>query len=376
MRLLFVNSMRSIGGGEQWLLEAAGGLAARGHDVSVAARPGSALAARSREDGHGLLELPMRGDADVASILRLSRWIRRHGTDVLSVNVQRAVRIGCAAALLSGRPPVVERRGLSFPVRPTALNRAIYGRCVSHVIANCRSIEDGLLDTGVIDASRVSVIVNGIDPERVGKGGGGAVRSQLDISPETPLVAMVGRLVVDKGHRVALSAFRRVLSEVPAARLLIVGAGKLDADLRAEAASRFAGESVVFAGRRDDVPAVLDAADVVLVTSDREGMPHVVLEAMVAGVPVVATRVAGVPEMIEHGTHGLLVPIGSAEAAASAVVSVLSDPELGQRLAAAAAARVRAEFGLEVMIDRIELLFRALVEERQRAEARRRNGET
>ncbi len=375
MRVLFVNSMRSIGGGEQWLLEAAGGLAARGHDVSVAARPGSALAARSREDGHRLLELPMRGDADVDSILRLSRWVRKHGTDLLSVNVQRAVRVGCAAALLSGRPPVVERRGLSFAVRPTALNRAVYGRCVTHVIANCRSIADGLVESGVIDASRVSVIVNGIDPARVPGGGGDALRGEFGIPAGAPLVAVVGRLVVDKGHRVALSAFRRVLSEVPAARLLVVGAGKLDAELRSEAANMFDGDSVIFTGRRDDVPAVLDAADVLLVTSDREGMPHVVLEAMVAGTPVVATRVAGVPEMIEDGTHGLLVPVGSAEAAAGAVARVLSEPGLASRLASAAGARVRSGFTLEEMIDRTERLFAGLVEDRRRAGTWGRNGE-
>ena len=154
MRVLFVNSMRSLGGGEQWLLEVAGGLTGRGHDVSVAARPGSALAARASEDGHRVLGLPMRGDLDVDSILRLSRWIRRNEPDILSVNVQRAVRIGCAAALFSRRPVVVERRGLSLPVRATALNRAVYGRCVKHVIANCHAIRDGLVANGVIGLLR------------------------------------------------------------------------------------------------------------------------------------------------------------------------------------------------------------------------------
>lgn len=375
MRVLFVNSMRSLGGGEQWLLEAAAGLAGRGHDVSVAARPGSVLAARAREDDHRVLELPLRGDLDVESIVRLSRWIRKNETEVLSVNVQRAVRIGCAAALISGRPAVVERRGLSFPVRPTVLNRAVYRRCVSHVIANCRSIRDGLVGAGVIDPSRVSVIVNGIDPARVARGGGDAVRREFGIPAGAPLVAVIGRLVVDKGHRVALSAFQNVLSTLPSARLLIVGAGKLDAELRAEAARSFDGGAVVFAGRREDIPAVLDAADVLLVTSDREGMPHVVLEAMVAGTPVVATRVAGVPEMIEDGKHGLLVSIGSGDAAADAVVRVLSDSELGSRLAGAAAVRVNAEFTLEEMLDRVERLFLGLVEERRFQEARGRDGE-
>lgn len=365
MRILFVNSMRALGGGEQWLLETAAGLAARGHDVVVAARPGSALAAEARGEGHVVTELPMRGDVDLASIVRLASSLRAFEPDVLSVNVQRAVRVGCAATVLSGRRVVVERRGLLLPVRPTVLNRAVYTRCVTHVIANCRSIRDGLLATGLVDAGRVSVIPNGIDAARVRPGGGAVLRREFGIPENAPLVAVVGRLVTDKRHRVALAAFRRALSAVPSARLLVVGSGRLEGELRAEAAREFEEGRVIFAGRRSDVPAVLDAADALLLTSDREGMPHVVLEAMVAGTPVVATRVAGVPELIDDGVHGLLVPVGSAEEAAGAVVRVLTDRALAARLAAAAAGRVRSEFTLEQMIDRVERLFVRLVEARR-----------
>jgi glycosyltransferase involved in cell wall biosynthesis len=360
VRVLFVNSMRSLGGGEQWLLEAAAGLASRGHTVSVAARPGSALASHSRRDGHRVLELPMRGDADVDSILRLARWIDTNRVDILSVNVQRAVRLGCAAAHLSGRPPVVERRGLSFPVRPTVLNRLIYRRCVSHVVANCRAVADGLTETGVVDPSMVSVIVNGIDPARVPAGGGEAVRRELGVPVAAPLISVIGRLVVDKRHSVALKAFRGVLADIPDARLLVVGSGKLDGELRAVAQRSFESGRVIFTGRRDDVARVLDASDVLLVTSDREGMPHVILEAMVAGTPVVSTRVAGVPEMIDDGVHGLLVPTGSADDAARAVVRLLTEVGLSRRLTEAARMRALDEFSLTTMIDRVERLFQSL----------------
>ncbi|MCK4511192.1 glycosyltransferase family 4 protein [bacterium] len=362
MRVMFVNSMRALGGGERWLLEVADGLASRGHDVSVAARTGSALARNARASGHRVLEAPMRGDADVDSVVRLAWWLRRHRVEILNVNIQRGVRLGCAAARLAGVRTVVERRGLTLPVKESAVNRHVYARCLTHVVANCRAIRDELVDAGTLPASRVSVIPNGIDPLRVPPGGGDALRAEFSIPSDAPLVAVIGRLVADKGHDVGLDAFRRLLVELPRARLLVVGAGNLEDRLRREALD-FSGRSVVLAGHREDVPAVLDAADAVLVTSSREGMPHVVLESMAAGTPVVATRVAGVPELISDGQHGLLVPIGAADEAAGALLRVLSDRDLATRLGTQAAARVRAEFSLDQMIDRFEELFETLTGE-------------
>ena len=140
MRICFVNSLRTFGGGERWLLEAAAGLASRGHTITVVARAESALATRARRAGYDTLELPMRGDGDPTSILPLASWFRSTRCDIASVNVQRAVRVGVVAARIARVPGVVERRGLLFPVKPSALNRFMYRRLVTRVIANCSAI--------------------------------------------------------------------------------------------------------------------------------------------------------------------------------------------------------------------------------------------
>ena len=356
MRIAFVNSMRSMGGGERWLLETADGLRERGHRIAVAAREGSALGEAAARSGHELLTLPMRGDLDVQSVAGLTRWLKRLRVELLSVNIERAVRLGCAAGRLAGIRAVVERRGLDFRVRPTALNRYVYRRCLSRVIANCSSIRDGLVATGLVPPERITVIPNGIDPARVPAGGGEHVRDELGIPRDAPLVVVIGRLVPDKGHRDALRAFSAVLAEAPDARLLIVGSGKLRDQIEAEASSVAPGR-VLITGERGDVPAVLDAADALLVASHREGAPHVVLEAMAARVPVVATAVAGVPEMIEHERSGLLVPAGASAEAASAVLKVLGNRDLAAGLAAEAARRVRERFSLTAMLDAVEACF-------------------
>jgi glycosyltransferase involved in cell wall biosynthesis len=362
VNVVFVNSMRTLGGGERWLLEAASGLRLRGHTTAVAARTNSALAAHAAEDGHRVLELPMRGDLDVDTVVRLARWLRSLKSDLVCVSVQRAVRIGSAAAKIAGVPAVVERRGLVLPLPATLVNRLVYGHGVTAVVANCAAIRDDVQASGLVDASRVSVIVNGIDAGRIPAGGGASVREELGIPADVPVVAVLGRLVRDKAHDDALRAFATILSRQPAARLLIAGGGKLEGEIRSLAAELAPAGSVIFAGHRNDVPAVLDASDVVLVTSHREGMPHVVLEAMAAGKPIVATRVAGIPEMIEHGREGLLVDAGATDAAAGEVLSLLGDRALAERLGAAARRRVLGEFSITTMIDRVEACFAAEIE--------------
>ncbi|MFH1690533.1 MAG: glycosyltransferase [Candidatus Eisenbacteria bacterium] len=362
MRILFVNSLRSMGGGERWLIEVNSALVARGHETAFAVRQGGELARLLRAEGRRTLELPMRGDGDVLSMANLSRWIRELRTELVSVNVQRAVRIGAPAARAAGVRAVVERRGLLFPLKPTALNRFIYGRMVSRVIANCDAIRRDLVGTGLVTIDRVTVIPNGIDSRRVRSGGGAALRDELGLDAAAPVVAVIGRLGPDKGHRVAIKAFAELLRVRPEARLLIAGAGHLEEDLTRFAASLVPSGAAMLLGHRDDVDAVLDAADVVLVTSFREGMPHVVLEAMAAGTPIVATAVAGIPEMIEDGKEGILIPVGSHTAAAKAVGSILADAARAGELAGAARRRVETDFGLETMVDRVERCFEREIE--------------
>jgi len=357
MKVLFVNSLRTIGGGERWLLEVSEALADRGHETAFAVREGGQLGRMMKSDGRRVLELPMRGDGDVQSIVALARWARELESDVVSVNVQRAVRIGAPAARAAGIRAVVERRGLLFPLKPSAYNRFVYRRLVSRVIANCEAIAADLVGTGLLPRERITVIPNGIDVGRVQSGGGRGFRLLSDIGPDVPVVAVVGRLVPDKGHSVAIRAFAELLKKLPGARLVIAGSGHLEEKLRKLAGELLPDGAVLFTGYRSDVSEVLDAADVVLVTSYREGMPHVVLEAMAAGRPVVASAVAGIPEMLEDGVEGLLVPAGSHTAAAAAVERVLYDRRFAGSLAKAASARVRREFGLRAMVDSVERCF-------------------
>jgi len=191
----------------------------------------------------------------------------------------------------------------------------------------------------------------------------------------TPMVGVVARLEPEKGHATLLDAWPRVLDRVPDARLLVVGEGSLARSLQEQAdglgllgepceGDRCVGTrrgrpgaKVVFTGRREDVPSVTAALDVAVLPSYREALGLVVLEAMALARPVVASDVGGIPEMIEDGVTGLLVPPRDPVALAAAVVRLLTDHPLADTLARNGHRLVRERFSLERMVAAIERLY-------------------
>jgi glycosyltransferase involved in cell wall biosynthesis len=237
----------------------------------------------------------------------------------------------------------------------------------------------------------VELVYNGVDLERYDhQEACCTLPEEYGFEPGTPLVGVVARLEPEKGHPTLLQAWPRVLEAVPAARLLIVGEGSRREALEAEAerlgllgdpctgdrcvGTRRArpGAKVVFTGRRDDVPAVTAALDVAVLPSYREAQGMVILEAMALSRPVVATNVGGIPEMIEDGRTGLLVPPHDPEALAAAITRLLTDHPLADTIARAGHDLVHDRFCIERMVKAIEDLYDegAAVATRRRAGAR------
>lgn len=213
-------------------------------------------------------------------------------------------------------------------------------------------------------AVRSQVIPYGVNPDefRPDPVARAAVRAELGLADGVPLVVGLGRLVAKKGFGVLLAAWPQVLAARPDARLAIVGYGDLRAELEQQAAALGIGASVCFTGRleRRRAAAYMAAADVFalpIVRDGVDGLPNVLLEAMGAGRAIVASRVAGVPDVIDTGVHGLLVPERDPAALAAALGRVLADPNLAQALGAAARARVEQELTWERSCARFEDVY-------------------
>lgn len=217
----------------------------------------------------------------------------------------------------------------------------------------------------IVPRWKIRVIRNGIDTDCYrAPGDTASVRASLGIPADAPVIGTVGRLNEIKRQDLLLRAFARLRCPGPAAHLLLVGDGPLRAELEQLAKELGVVDRVHFAGYQDHTPPYLHAMQVFALTSRSEGMPQALLEACVAGVPVVASRVGGIPEVVEHDRTGLLCEPGDEGTLVSALESLLGSPELRRRLAAAAHDRVESAFSVARMAaeyhrDFLELLGRA-----------------
>lgn len=185
---------------------------------------------------------------------------------------------------------------------------------------------------------------------------------------QDPIVVCVSKLRYEKGIDVLLQAWRLVQHEIPQARLLIVGSGPLEFQLRCMAEALDIRESVEFAGLQTDVCAQLQRAHLAILPSRWEGMPNALLEAMACGLPCVATRVSGSEDIIEHGVNGLLVDSEDYKAMARALLTLLHDSELTQRYAQAALATIKLHYSLEQITKRYMELYQSLARYKQDTE--------
>ena len=210
---------------------------------------------------------------------------------------------------------------------------------------------------GVV-GKRVEVIYNGVAPapsiidEEAQK-----CRAELGISECYPVLGVVGSLYPVKGHRFLLEAMPEILGRWPKARLLVIGRGGLEVELKDQVEQLAIGANVHFLGMRQDVPRLLSVLDAVVLPSLSEGLSLALLEAMASGKPVVATRVGGNQELIDHGRTGFLVQPEDARDLAANLVKLLSDPEMMQEFGRQGTERVRQHFSMAQMVDRYRDLY-------------------
>ncbi len=251
---------------------------------------------------------------DSAAVESLARLLDELRPDVLHNHMYRAEVVGTRAALTlaeaCGRRPWVISTVHSSRVRSLEDRERLRALTpfIDHMIAVSKAIERKIADEGRLGAP-VSRIYNGVDLQRYDHlAACCTLHEEYSLPDGGPIVGVVARLEPEKGHPTLLEAWPTVLRAAPDARLLIVGEGSQRDALEAQAAALGIAGQVVFTGRRDDVPAVTAALDVAVLPSYREAQGLTILEAMALGRPVVASNVGGIPEMIEDGLTGLLVP--------------------------------------------------------------------
>lgn len=229
-----------------------------------------------------------------------------------------------------------------------------------HTIAVCEYVRSIEINRAKVPENKVTTIFNGVDLElfsRQEHSKSHQIRQELGISTETLLIGCIGRLHRQKGYPDLIEAFKFIREKITDLHLLIVGAGELDVQLKSKVSALGLSNSVTFTGARNDIPAILSSMDLFVLPSLWEGHPLVVLEAMAAGLPVVATAVGGTPEVVIQGETGMLVPPGNPVQLASAILSILQNHSIRLKMGEAGRQRAKDLFSIDSMTQKIEALY-------------------
>ena len=343
------------------------------YDVSVLALSNGPAVRRLERAGVTVCVLDEMPDAE--AIDAVAAHLEAVKADVVHNHMYRAEVIGTQAAWrlasLGKRRPYVVGTVHSSRFRSTE-DRELISRLtpsIDHLVAVSRAIVRKLEDEDRTGAP-ISLIYNGVDLTRyTDPDVCGTLHDEFPIPVGAPIVGVVARLEPEKGHPTLLDAWPAVLAAVPDAHLLIVGEGSQRELLGAQAAALGIEGSVTFTGRRDDVPAVTAALDVAVLPSYREAQGLSILEAMALSRPVVASAVGGIPEMIEDGMTGLLVPPHDPAALSAGIIRLLRDHPFADTIARAARDQIHDRFCVELMVHAVESIYDESVAEEQRLAA-------
>jgi glycosyltransferase involved in cell wall biosynthesis len=361
LRVVEVMATGTNGGAQEHVYSLLSRMDRSRYDPSVVAlSPGSAVRAiRSLGIPVTVFDEP----DDAIAVGALVAHLADVGAEIVHNHMYRAELVGTRAAIALGqaghRRPWVIGTVHSSRIR-AAEDREVLRHLtphMNHLVAVSRAIVHKIAEerpSGV----PVSLVHNGVDLARYDRTEACCTLAEdYGLAPGAQIVGVVGRLEPEKGHPTLIDAWPRVLRTVPDAYLLIVGEGSRREALEHQVAELGIGSRVIFTGRRDDVPAVTAALDVAVLPSYREAQGLTILEAMALSRPVVASNVGGIPEMVEDGRTGLLVPPHEPEALAAAITRLLVDHPLADMLARAGHDLVHERFCLEMMVRSIEDLY-------------------
>jgi glycosyltransferase involved in cell wall biosynthesis len=361
VRILEVMATGTNGGAQEHVYSLATRLNPECYEVRVVSLSHGSSVRRLQRAGIDVTVIDEPDDRKAAR--ELADSVASFAPEIIHNHMYRAEVIGTRAALLLGekgcKRPAIISTVHSSRIRCADDRQTIrqLTPLMDRLIVVSRAIEEKVHEEGRVGAP-ISLIYNGVDLQRYNhQQPCCTLHEDYDIPEDAPIVGVVARLEAEKGHRTLIDAWPEVLATVPNAWLLVIGEGSERDALEAEAASLGVNERVVFTGRREDVPAVTAALDVAVLPSYREAQGLSVLEAMALSRPVVASNVGGIPEMIEDGVTGLLVPPNDCDALAAALIKLLTDHPYADMIARRGHDLVHERFCIELMVNSIESIY-------------------
>ncbi len=379
IRMLHVITRMIRGGADENTLATVKGLDPRRYHVDLAVGADSELELLHGLEGigvHVVLQLKRDPDPlrDVAALFALARLIRRNRYQVVHTHTAKGGFLGRLASAMAGAPIIVHTvHGVTFHEHLSPFTRAFYvlleriaARFTHQFVAVGEDVMNQYVRAGVGTSSAYETIYSGMplddyfDAGRMPASEREALRAELQLAPGHQAVTMVARLEARKGHGYLFEAVRRLRHRHPKMRVLLVGEGALRMALESQCRALGIADVVRFLGHRTDVPRVLAASDISVLTSLWEGLPRVLVQAAAAGKPILTFDVEGAWEVVRDGRNGFIVQSRDVDAFARRLEQLLSDRERARRLGEAGRDQIGSQWTIETMLDRLDRLYQRL----------------
>lgn len=368
-KILYVIAQLGVGGGERQLLHLVQNLDRERFSAEVVTfTPGGDLEPSFRALCPVHI-LPKRRTTEAYVLLSLVALMRRFRPVIAHTYMYPANWRGALAARIAGVPafiPFVANVDLWMTGTQRWVERR-FARVADAIIFESPAVGASLARHAGVPADRLRMIPNGVDVERYRPRGDGEPRRNADLWGDAPVevIGSVMNLTRKKNPLLLVEAAALVVAARPQARFLVVGEGPYRGEMQERIARGGLGDAVRLLGRRDDVPEILRGLDLLALTSDIEGSPNAVLEAMATGLPVVATAAGGTVELVKDGITGRLVPPRDPERLAGAILDLLADREGARRMGEAGLRRARSEYALPRMVERTLAVYTEVVARRR-----------
>jgi len=364
-KILHITFSIDTGGLETLVLRLCEGIKERFEPLLCTLSSGGDLWRRFRRLGVPVYHLTKSEGLTPLLSLKIASLIRNLKVDLIHTHNVGPLIYGGLASVITGLPLVhTEHSRLPRHEKRLRSIEKLLSLKASKIVAVSKCIADQLIDEQGIKPDRVKVIPNGVDVELFGNARQERedVREELGIEDTEIVIGTVGRLAAVKDYTTLIQAFALVKAGGEGTiKLLMVGDGPERKKLEKIADEIGVREHVIFLGMRDDVPRLMAAMDIFALSSVDEGLPLAALEAMSVGLPIVATDVGGIPEAVGHGLNGFLIPPRSPQQMAIALLKLIHDPELREKLSIQARKRAVERFSIKAMIKAYQALYEEVI---------------
>lgn len=360
--ILHIDTAKTWRGGQQQVLHLLNGLKTSGVNNFLVCPPDSILFGRAKEQSLNVLPVKMLGEWDLWAVKEIVKIIKKHSIKILHLHSAHAHTLGILAAKFNKNCKTTVSRRVDFHIRRNPLSKIKY-RNVDKFVAISQAVKKVLVEDGISE-KKIEVVYSGVDWKRFENVRGDYLYSELNLDKSKKIVGIIAAFAKHhKDHQTFLEAAKLIKNQFPMVQFLLVGTGEQRSQIETVVESLSLNENVKLTGFRNDIPQILSILDIFVLSSFFEGLGSSILEAMASSLPVVATNVGGIPEIVEDGINGILVPPKDHQSLSQAILNLLKNEEKAKKMGQYGYHLTREKFSIEKMVRETKRIYDSLVEE-------------